>query len=384
VIYGTEPSGGIARTNYAYPVKYSSFTYSRVPLFNCARYISFYSPILAYFPNELHIVIEKKNFDGVELIDPLTNTPLDLGIYYHNSLFTSSKPGFLLGVINTGEALTPLAYSVFECDQSGSITTRNKDYYFFKIKFPINIPFEQWGYLVFYFGTHDTYFQTGYPSYSSGTATTILSSSYGSNYIVNPKKSFFKNDFSNYINFEKTGINDSNVYLYSANKTHFEYVDGDYTQPSEPLRYKLNESIPNTDVNGDTNSLSGLTNLNKFEYIAVTLGTRNSGSFYEFPQNAISVFNSNPISLENALFDWSEYTNYPQVPDDYDAICNLILYYPDPLSSGTIRVNSNSLPVLNDCSIVYIKMTADNYAKSNIDDLDVTSYLFSSFLVCQQ
>ena len=379
VIYGTEPSGGIARTNYAYPVKYSSFIYSRVPLFNCARYISFYSPILGYFPNELHIVIEKKYFDGVELIDPLKNVPVDLGIYYHNSLFTSSRPGVLLGSINFGEALTPLAYSVFECDQSGSITTRNKDYYFFKIKFPINIPFEQWGYLVFYFGTHDTFFQTGYPSYSSGTATTISSSSLGSNYIVNPKKSFFKNDFNNYIAFDKTGINDANVYLYSANKTHFEYVDGDYTDPSQPLRYKINESIPNTDVNGDTNSLSGLASLNNFEYIAVTLGTRNSGSFYELPQNSISTFYSNPISLENALFDWSEYTNYPQVPDDYDAICNLILYYPDPLSSGTIRVNSNSLPVFNDCSIVYIHMNADNYAKSNINDLDVTSYLFSPF-----
>ena len=59
----------------------------------------------------------------------------------------------------------------------------------------------------------------------------------GSNYIVNPKKSFFKNDFSNYINFEKTGINDSNVYLYSANKTHFEYVDGDR------VRILVNDSI---------------------------------------------------------------------------------------------------------------------------------------------
>jgi hypothetical protein len=379
VIYGTEPSGGIARTNYAYPVKYSSFTYTRVPLFNCARYLSFNCPILAYFVNEIHIVIEKKYFDGVLSIDPLTNTPIDLGIYYHNSLFTSSKPGLLLGAISTGEALTALAYNTSECDEFGSTSSRNKNYYLFKIKFPINIPFEQWGYLVFYFGTHDTFFRTGYPSYSSGIATTFLANSLGSNYIVNPKKSFFKNDFNNYLTFDKTGINDSNVYLYSANKTHFEYIDGDYTDPTDPLRYQLNESIQNIDPNGDINSVSGYSNVNKFEYIAVSLATRNSGSFYELPKNSISVFYSNPISLENALFDWAEYTNYPSVPNDYDVICNLILYYPDSFSSGTIRVNANLLPVLNDCSIVYMEMKADNYAKSNIEDLDVTSYLFNPF-----
>lgn len=379
VIYGTEPSAGSARTNYNFPVKYFSSTYSRVPLFNCARYISFICPILAFFPNELHIVIKKKYFDGVELVNPYTNTPLDLGIYYHNSLFTSSRPGLLLGAINFGESLTPLAYTVFECDQSGTTTSRNKDYYFFKIKFPINIPFEQWGYLVFYFGTHDTFFQTGYPTYTSGIATTIYANQLGSNYIVNPKKSFFKNDFNNYVTFEKTGINDSNVYLYSADKTHFEYVDGDYTDPISPFRYKLNETIENTNVDGDNNSLSGYSSLNRFEYITVTLATRNSGTLYESPQNSIVVFASNPISMENSEFDWSEYKNYPSIPKDYDAICNIVLYYPDPISSGTIRLNSNSLPVLNDCSIVYIEMKADNYAKTNINDLDISSYLFNPF-----
>jgi hypothetical protein len=378
VIYGSEPSSGSARTNYSYPVKYSG-SYSRVPLFNCARYVSINNGTFSPNRTEFHLIVNKNYFDGVQLLDPLTNTPLDLGIYYHPNLFTNSLSGTLSGSIFGGESLIPLPYSIYECNQTGLATSSIRDHYFIKIKYPSSITNNIWSHLVFYFGTHDFYFQTGYPSYSSGIAATFDYTNLNTSLVINPKKSFFKNDFNNYVTFEKTGINDNNVYLFSINKTHYNFIDGEYSEPIDPFRYKINETIVNSSNIAENNSLLNYANPEKFEFIAVCLATKNSGILYETPSNEIVVFYTSPMPFELIPSDWSDFNYYPSVPSEYDVICKIILQYPDSFSSGTCKINNANQQIINNCSISYIEMVADNFAKPVLGNSDVASYLFSPF-----
>lgn len=378
VIYGTEPNSGSARTNYSYPVKYAG-SYSRVPLFQCARYISIKNGTFSPSRTEFHLIINKKYFDGVQLIDPLNNTPLDLGIYYHPSLFTYNLSDILIGSISPGESLIPLPFNITECNQVGSATSTAKDHYFLKIKYPASITNNVWSHLVFYYGSHDFYFNTGYPTYSSGIAATFDYTSLNSSLVINPKKSFFKNDFNNYLKFDKTGINDSNVYLFSSNKTHHNFIDGEYSEPINPFRYILNETINNSSNIAENNSLLDYAYPEAFEFIAVSLATRNSGVLSENPIDDIVVYYTNPISYDLIPNDWSEFEFYPEVPSDYDTICKIILQYPDNFSSGTCRINSNNQQILNNCSISYIEMVADNFAKPVLGDTDIAAYIFAPF-----
>ena len=378
VIYGTEPSSGSARTNYSYPVKYSG-SYSRVPLFQCARYISVKNGTFTPSRTEFHLIINKTYLDGVQLIDPLTNTPLDLGIYYHPSLFTSTLSNNLISSISAGDNLTALPFNIIECNQSGLATSTIRDHYLIKIKYPFSLPNNTWSHLLFYFGTHDFYFKTGYPTYSSGIAATYDYTSLNTSWVVNPKKSFFKNDFNNYVTFDKTGINDNNVYLFSSNKTHYEFIDGEYSEPVDPFRYKINETITNTSNIAENNSLLDYANPEKFEFIAICLATRNNGVLYENPIDDIFVYYSNPLPYELIPNDWSEFDLYPQIPEDYDVIYKIILQYPDSISSGTCRINSANQQIINNCSISYIEMVADNFAKPVLGNTDISAYLFNPF-----
>ena len=296
VIYGSEPSSGSARTNYAFPVRYQG-SYIRVPLFNSAKYFAFKSDGDGIVEDELHVIIPKTMLDGVYQIDPLTNTPLDLAIYSHQYLYSSSLYGFLSGTINFKEQLDPLAFTIVETNKSGIANTNHKDHYLVKIKLDASYGWTNnyWRYVIFYYGTHDTFFRTSYPVYTSGIANTYDYSSYTTNWNTYPKKSFFNRGVFSYLTFDKTGVNDSNVYLYSADKTHYNFIDGEYSEPVDPLRYKINETI---DTPIEDNSLFGLEDPQKDEFIAVSLATKNTGVLYENPINNISVFYTKPISVD--------------------------------------------------------------------------------------
>ncbi len=377
VIYGSEPSSGSARTTYAFPVRYQG-TYQRVPLFHSARYLAFKNDSDAPIDDEIHLIIPKSYFDGVYQIDPLTNTPLDLAIYSHQYLYAETQYGFLTGTIGFKDQLDKLAFTITETNKSGIANTNYKDHYFLKINLPTIYGWTNnyWRYLVFYYGTHDTFFKTSYPVYSAGTANTYDFNNLHTSWEVYPKKSFFNRSFLNYVTFNKTGKNDNNVYLYSADKTHFNFIDGEYSVPQIPLRYKINETISGA---VDDNSLYGLANLNNYEFIAVTLACRNAGVLSESPINDIYVFHTNPISCQYLPENLSEFSHYPTIPNDYDNICNLILRYPDKDSSQTAKYTNTYELLSNDAAIVHIDQKADNFVKSAIGDTNVMAYLFSPF-----
>ena len=372
IIYNinSEPSDGSERTNYDYPVRWNGSIYQRVNLFNSSRWISVKNTGTDS-NNEAHIIIPKSYFESAQFINPYTNTPKDLGIASHTFLKTQGIGStFSLGGSMAGLALTYLAYNVSEVSSIGSSTDRIKDHYLFKVKTPSTWTADYWYHLAFYWDTHDVNFLSTYPTYTSGTAVTFNASNLNSTWNIFPRKTYLQKDIKNYLTFDKTGVNDTNVYLFSRSKTNQKYFDGDYITTTEPFRYLYPETFSAT---GDTNSLANYVSLSDFEYFPVIIATKNiiSGNQYENGDIDFYLFFGKAMPQESVPVDWYDFENYPSIDNDYDIIAKIILSYPSFKTSGTIKNKTATTYNLNNASIIHIDRKADNFAISPIGDSDL-------------
>ena len=372
IIYNinSEPGDGSERVNYDYPVRWDGSLYRRVNLFNSSRWISVKNTGTVS-NNEAHILIPKSYFEGAQFIDPFTNIPKDLGIASHVYLKTQGIGStFSLGGSMAGLALTYLAYNLSEVSSTGSTTDRIKDHYLFKVKTPASWTADYWYHLAFYWDTHDTNFLSTYPVYSSGTAISYNSSNLSTTWNIYPRKTYLQKDIQNYITFDKTGVNDTNIYLFSRSKTNQKYYDGDFITTTEPFRYLYPDTFS---AYGDTNSLANYVTLSSFEYLPVLIATKNiiSGNQYENGDIDFYLFFGKAMPQESVPVDWEEFNNYPTIDKDYDIVAKMILSYPSLKTSGTIKSKTNTTYNLNNASIVYIKRNADNFAVPPIGDSDL-------------
>ena len=372
IIYNinSEPSDGSERTNYDYPLRWNGSFYQRVNLFNSSRWISVKNTGTVS-NNEAHIIIPKSYFESAQFINPFTNTPKDLGIASHSFLKTQGIGStFSLGGTMSGLALTYLAYNVSEVSSTGSSTERIKDHYLFKVKTPSTWTTDYWYHLAFYWDTHDTDFLSSYPAYTSGTAITFNVGNLSSTWNIYPRKTYLQKDVKSYLTFDKTGVNDTNVYLFSRGKTNQKYFDGDYITTTEPFRYLYPETFS---AYGDTNSLANYVSLSSFEYLPVIIATKNiiSGNQYENGDIDFYLFFGKAMPQESVPVDWYDFENYPAIDNDYDIISKIILSYPSFKTSGTIKNKTSTTYNLNNASIVYIDRTADNFAVPSIGDSDL-------------
>ncbi len=381
IIYNinSEPSDGSERTNYDYPVRWDGSLYRRVNLFNSSRWISVKNTGTVS-NNEAHIIIPKSYFEGAQFINPLTNTPKDLGIASHIFLKTEGIGStFSLGGSMAGLALTYLAYNVSEVSSTGSTIERIKDHYLFKVKTPATWTANYWYHLAFYWDTHDTNFLSTYPTYTSGNAVTFNSSNLASTWNIYPRKTYLQKEIQNYISFDKTGVNDTNIYLFSKNKTNQKYFDGDYITTTEPFRYLFPETFS---AFGDTNSLANYVSLSSFEFVSVVIASKNiiSGNQYENGDIDFYLFFGKAMPLESAPADWNDFVNYPQVDDEYDIIAKIILSYPSFKTSGTIKTKTSTSYNLNNASIIFINRVSDNFAVNSIGESDLLGDLLQDVL----
>lgn len=372
IIYNinSEPGDGSERTNYDYPVRWDGSLYQRVNLFNSSRWISVKNTGTVS-NNEAHIIIPKSYFENAQFINPLNNTPKDLGIASHIYLKTQGIGStYSLGGSMAGLALTYLAYNVSEVSSTGSTTSRIKDHYLFKVKTPSTWTANYWYHLAFYWDTHDLNFLTGYPSYTAGTAVSFNSSNYNSSWKIFPRKTYLQKDIKNYITFDKTGVNDTNIYLFSKNKTNQKYFDGDFVEITEPFRYLYPETFSAV---GDTNSLANYVQLASYEYLPVVIATKNiiSGNQYENGDIDFYLFFGKAMPQESVPSDWNDFKNYPTIDYDYDIVAKMILSYPSGETSGTIKSKSTTTYNTNNASIIYIDRKADNFAVPPIGDSDL-------------
>ena len=387
IIYNTlfEPGSGIARTAYDYPVRYTGTNYQQVELFNFARYISVKN-ITGSTKTEAVIVISKSYFDGCLHINPYTNTPKDLAIYSHEYLISDSVQVGLslagaMGQLGISDTLTKLSFQVIECGEDGT-SQRVNDYYKFQINLPGSATWTNnyWFHMVFYWGTHDTYFQQSYPTYSSGTATGFGNTNLNTNWYIYPKKSFFLRDLSNTFEFDKTGVNDTNIYLFNSLNTLRQNKESYYFGKKDPFRYQLNETVAGGSI-AATNSISDFVTLQSEEFLPIILASKNDGNLYDLPNLDLEVFVGAAFPYSEVPYKWEDFTYYPSVPKDYNIVCKMIGSYPSSYNSGTSKFYSSSSYILNNISIVYIEMIARNVINESIGDIDLVSSIVNSLIV---
>ena len=171
-----------------------------------------------------------------------------------------------------GIALTLLPFTIQESSSSGSTTARIRDNYLIKVTAPTTWASNRWIHFGFYWETFDLFFRNYLPTYSSGTAITFNNSNLNSSWYIFPRKTYFQKEINNYLTFDKTGVNDTNIYLYSSNKSNNNLFDGDDPYTQSPFRYLYPETIDKAS-SGDTNSLSNFYTLKKDEFIPLIIAS---------------------------------------------------------------------------------------------------------------
>jgi hypothetical protein len=213
-----EPISGLARKNFDYPVRYNGTTYSRVPLFNYAKWISAYNDS-GSAKDEVHLIVQKSEFSDLFRLDPSSELPIDLAIYSHPYLCSNVIDNTLsldgaMGLQNISDQFEKLSFEISLCDSNGD-TADLLNYFLIKVNLPGSMDFTdgKWCHLAFYWGTYDDFFKTGYPTYSSGSASTYVPTDLEDKWYTFPKVSYFRKELLNFTAYNKTGINDTNVYL---------------------------------------------------------------------------------------------------------------------------------------------------------------------------
>lgn len=385
-IYG-EPNSGLARTSYDYPVRFTGFgnTYERVPLFEFASWVS--------VPNfggttsdEINIIIPKSYFGGAYNIDPYTNAPIDMLIMSHSNLKSTSidDPITFAGTMGTkgvSDVLDILAYRVSETDLNGTLTNNNSDCYKFDINLPIGYTWSEADYrhFVFYWGSFDEHIESLKKKYSRSENT--IDVHYGINlnsvHFIYPKKNFFLKNITNSFQFDKTGVNDNNIYLYNKNNYLNTYKESYFNSVKQPFRYKLNENIKGSSI-GKTNSLIGFRNLKSQEYIAFIIACKNDGFIYDDPKIDLEIFYSFPFSIESIPQNWNDLDFYPDIPENYIEIAKIVAKNSEINRDTPIFLNNSSY-VKNDLTIVHIDMVPENVLKKSIAIPDISLFFSNSF-----
>lgn len=372
----TEPSSGSGRTTYDYPVRYNGSVYSRVPLFNNARWVSVKNTSGDSSKDEVVITISKDELASSFDINPFTNTPNDLGLYSHSNLISSGISTNItlagaMGLLGVSDILSALSFSITETDKNASAARQN-NYYTIKIKLPTATSWTSnyWFHFVMYWNTHDTFFKTGYPSYSAGNSVIIPNTDNNSNYYIHSVKSFFNKSLNNSTFFDKTSINDSNIYLYNPSNTNHTFEESKYNSITEPFRYKINENIPGSST-GSTNLLSGLVALDKNEICPVLVVEKNSGYYYDNPEVNLELVVGKPIPESFIEEDLKNFNYYPEIPKNYNLIAKIILGFPKERNISLFR---NNTAYSQDASIIYIEMVANNSIRDSISDESLSRY----------
>lgn len=387
VIYDiySEPNAGIARTQYEYPVRFEGYfgLYQRVPLFNHAMWCSVRNNSGSNLVEEISIIVEKNKFFGCVDVDPLTNAPNDLMVYSHRFLVSASlnDPIVLsgtMGILGTSDKLIPLAIKIEESDLFGETSVNiNKDYYKLNVILPSSIIYNDssWFHFVIYWGSRDQYISEIQPIYNENPNGLLVYEfdSDSENVKFYNRKNFFENTILSSVEFTKSGIFDTNVYLYDSTNTSIVNKESSFYSKQLPFRYILNENIANSSI-GKTNSLLGLVFLQEQEFLPITLAVKNSGIFYDKPKNEIEIFYDEPINILELPYDWENFTFWPKVPSNYSSIANIIC------KKATKNNNlSDSFSNSNDLDIIYIKNISKNIIKKGISD-EFISRNFSQIL----
>jgi hypothetical protein len=419
-----------SRYTGAYTTPVTSSNYEVVPKFENSRWISLrntYGSTLtkdgdlgevgnpSSLTKQVKIKIHEDVLTGFKLIDPKKNEPRDIKLYYHNNLvqnFTTSWQSITTPTLYT--QLSPLDFKIypfnaFENDSLNFDTTVDfENYWILEINLPSSASFSwtnnYWWHIAVYWNSDDNLTVNTHTAYDynlieydmediSIDSTDGSVDVANSNFILWNKKSFFKQTITNYLDYELTGVYDTNLYLYSQNKTLFDFKDGEYSDPPAPFRYSLDTQIPASNF-GDDGSLVGYSELRPNQLLPISICTENSGANYESPKASYKIISGTPFDRES-IADYESFANWPSVPETYDCLFKCLLMKPvdevyDLVQSENLialskrileadGIHYNFLNILNTSSIIYLEKVAVNFAKFGCQDQNVLELLLPQY-----
>ena len=419
-----------SRYTGSYTTPVTTANYETVPKFDNARWISLRNTFgtaitkdggLAEIGNpssltkQIKIKLHEDVLTGFKLTDPKTNEPRDIKLYYHNNLiqnYTSSWQSITTPTLYS--QLSALDFKIYPYNAfvddvlNFDTTVDSENYWILEINFPSSASFSwtnnYWWHIAFYWNSEDDLTVNSYTNYNynlieydmndiSINSTDGSVDVANSNLILWNKKSFFKQTVPNYLDYELTGVYDSNLYLYSQNKTLFSFKDGEYSEPTAPFRYSLDSLVPASDF-GDDGSLVGYSEIKRNQLYPISICTENFGANYESPKASYKILTSIPFDRET-LDSYESFSNWPVVPETYDCLFRCLLTRPvdevfelvqsENLISLSKRIleadglHYNFLNILNTSSIVYLEKLAINFAKFGVQDQNVLELLLPQY-----
>ena len=404
--------------------------YETVPRFENARWISLrntYGSTItkdgdlgeignpSSLTKQVKLKLHKNVLTGFKLVDPKFYEPRDIKLYYHNNLiqnFTSSWQSITQPTAYS--QLSQLDFKIYPYNEFNDdnlnfdITLDFEDYWILEINLPSSNSFswtnDYWWHIAVYWNSDDNLTANSHTDYTYNLISydmndIAIDSDDGSidvansNLILWNKKSFFKQTISNYLDYNLTGVYDTNLYLYSQNKTLFDFKDGEYSEPPAPIRYLMDTLVPASNF-GDDGSLVGYNEVDTNQIYPILICTENSGANYETPKATYKIITGIPFDRET-LTSFEEFDNWPQVPETYDCLFKCLLSRPadevfdlvqsENLIGLTKRIleadglHYNFTNILNTSSIIYLEKVAINFAKFGIQDQDTLELILPQF-----
>ena len=155
------------------------------------------------------------------------------------------------------------------------------------------------------------------------------------------------------------------------------YREQKYNSITNPFRYKINEEIIGS--TGSTNTTLGSENLEFEDYIGIRIISKNSGLYYDEPNIDYEIIVGEPFPYTEVPDLWEDFTYYPEIPEGYQLIANVIAQFP---SNGISLSKDFALDgsLLNDRSIIFIELMADNALISPQSDENLAKYFTDTFI----
>lgn len=380
---GSEPNGGAARLNYPYPVRYASSSYSRVPFFDRARFISIRNSGSATLrPGSVAVFnLTSDDLEGVRRQDAATGRPLDVAVYTYATLTQDGPPhawGDTSLFPSQGTAMEQCAYRLTVGAAQGSWDLA------------INVPSDVTGWavgyywhVVFYWGSLDNL--PAPPTFAASTAGTTAA-------ILWPRRSFFGNAVTDGIGWDLRGINDQTPYLVARHRTHFGLTDGQFTQPSIPTKYVLPTQFPQATTGGAAGSFAGYAAPRVGSAVPVILTALTQGSGYASPQAQVQVVVGPEVTPEFFLADWRDCPYFPPAPEGQVVLARAVLVRAPSHVFGNVVANAYSFnpisqyfaaqSVLAGISIAWFERSVKTHAQPPLSDAFLTQALLPALQSC--
>lgn len=381
------------------PVRYHVGTglYQQVGFWQNARWISIKNTTGSTSPNNrFTITLTQENLEGIMITHADTDAPKDIRFYSHSTLhqggtvdgngnLTWSAP---LGLPTPSDDVNGvLSLVVFEIERNADVYT-SWDVTFTRPSYLTGWLNNEWWHIVMYWGSKDD-FTLGLSMASPSADPVIVVSD--ANQIRWEKKSYFRKELTDRLTWTSLAINDkvdvdtSNLHLIDRKRTHFQFVDGQYSDPTAPEAYHLLHDWPEAELHGLTNSIVGyVNNIAIGDVVPVLFVTKNRGTEYDYPQSDPEVVVGAPIAPEFYPDNWENFGYWPDTPQDRTVIARAIYRRAPGTIYGTVEgVDGDEIGAVKvygseggadpsnlrqNCSLLYIDQPAVTFAHPPYDD----------------